>query len=113
MVNECGKNDIKGYYTAEQLSLDVAGIIYRQGKAQIFNVLESQFQDQVDLRLKAVKRLTENILANIGKDVSKYISDVLGDWKQEVLVSAEDTLTDQELEEAKKEHEEQKKLFRY
>jgi len=102
---------VKGFYTAEQLSLDVAGIVYRHGKAQIFNVLESQFENENDRRLAASKRLVESILTNIGRDARQLILDVLGDWEQEVPLEPGDILTGQDAEDAKNEHQEDVERF--
>ena len=102
-------SEIKGFYTAEQLALDVASIIYNQGKAQIFNILESQIENET--RQFACKRLVQTILTNIGKDVKQLIANVLGDWQEEVSVDSDSVLTGSEKEEAKKEYREDVERF--
>ena len=72
---------VKGIINAQIVCVDVADIIYNQGKAKIFNVLESQLEGQ---RLSASKRITEDIIAQICRDASGYLKDILGDWHIEV-----------------------------
>lgn len=83
---------IQGVITAESIGLDAGGIVYRQGKAKIFNVLESilagddpvRKHDALEMskesrRLMAYKRIAEDILNNIARDVKQYVVDILGD----------------------------------
>lgn len=72
---------VKGVIDSKVVCIDVADIIYNQGKAKIFNVLESQLEGQ---RLLASKRITEDIITHICRDVAKYLGDILGDWQIEV-----------------------------
>lgn len=72
---------IKGIVDSKVVCVDVADIIYNQGKAKIFNVLESQLEGP---KLGATKRITEDIISQICRDVAEYLTDILGDWKTEV-----------------------------
>ena len=105
------QENIKGTIDADWLGTEVAGLIYRQGKAQIFNVLETQFENPNDLKLRAAKRLVENILDNIGRDAKRLIVDTLGDWKEEVEIEPDSILAGKEFEEAKKDWEENEGRF--
>jgi hypothetical protein len=85
MINSEPKEPaLHNFYDVNMLAKDVADIIYRQGKAQVFNVLESQIEDHQ--RLNASKRMVENLLSNIGRDAKMLIKDVLGDWKVETSI---------------------------
>lgn len=61
----------------------VAEGIFNQGKAKLFNILESQFEGQ---KLEANKRLVKDVLVAICKDSKRLIIDVLGDWVQDARV---------------------------
>ncbi len=115
----------EGYMTAEQFAVQAAGIVFNQGKAKIFNLLESQlgFDHHIEVRLgqdmpeshrlKATKRMAQDIISGVAKDVKQFIIDFLGpDWKQEVLYDPNDTLTGNEEEETKKEFEELEKTLK-
>ena len=105
-------NTIKGIYTAELMAIDVAGIVYKQLKAKIFDLLESQLatkltlsdQNTTDPKLSACKRIAESMITATAKDVKRFIVDTLGDWEQEVEAGGE--LTPPELCEAAKERKE-------
>lgn len=71
----------KGIINAKIVCVDVADIIYNRGKARIFNVLESQLDGP---KLNATKRIAEDIISQICRDVAEYLSDILGDWQIEV-----------------------------
>ena len=75
------EENTKGIINSKIVCVDVADIIYNQGKAKIFNVLESQLEGQ---RLIATKRIAEDIITHICRDVAKYLEDILGDWEMEV-----------------------------
>lgn len=75
------EDEAKGIINAQVVCVDVADIIYNQGKAKIFNVLESQLEGQ---KLSASKRITEDIIKQICRDTAGYLKDVLGDWEEEV-----------------------------
>jgi hypothetical protein len=90
-------------YTVTNLTEHVAGIIYAQGKAKFLNILETQFENVHDPRLRACKRMVEDALEVVIHNVTGFIKDTLGDWKTEVEVAAECDLAPEELEEAKKE----------
>lgn len=73
---------VKGIINAEVVCIDVADIIYNQGKAKIFNVLESQLEE--GQKLWASKRIIEDIIAQISRNAAGYLKDILGDWQIEV-----------------------------
>jgi len=75
------EDKVKGIINAQVVCVDVADIIYNQGKAKIFNVLESQLEGQ---RLHASKRIVEDIISQICRDTAGYLKDILGDWQMEV-----------------------------
>ena len=95
------ENLCEGFMTAEQFALQVAGIVYNQSKAKIFNLLESQLAESATVfipedspRLKAVKRIAQDVIKDVAKDVKEFIIDFLGeDWKQPILFDPEDALT--------------------
>jgi len=87
----------KAIIDAKWLATEVASIIFNQGKARVFNVLESQLEPGP--RLGAAKRLTEDVISNIARDSAHLIRDVLGDWQEEVIPGAEVDLTSEEVEE--------------
>ena len=99
---------IKATINAKWLATEVGQIIYRQGKAKVFNVLESQIDDRT--KLGASKRIVEDILANITRDVGSFISEVLGDWEEEVEAGGE--VSDEEYLETMKEYEEIENILR-
>lgn len=72
---------IKGIVNADVVCIDVADMVYNQGKAKIFNVLESQLEGQ---KLYATKRIVEDILTTISRNTASYLKDILGDWETEV-----------------------------
>lgn len=73
---------VKGIINTETVCVDVADIIYNQGKAGMFNVLESQIDEQN--KLYACKRIVENMLKGICRNTTGYLKDILGDWQIEV-----------------------------
>ena len=99
---------IKATINAKWLATEVGQIIYRQGKAKVLNVLESQIDDRT--KLGASKRIVEDILANITRDVGSFISEVLGDWEEEVEAGGE--VSDEEYLETMKEYEEIENILR-
>jgi hypothetical protein len=113
---------VKGIITADILAVDVAGMIYRRGKAKIYNLLESQLGDDHPSesivafgspydspKLKACKRITDDILEQISDLASRLIRDTLGDWTQEV--EAGGRLSPEEEKQALKEREEDEEKF--
>lgn len=78
---------IKADIDAEWVAIEVARIIYNQGKAKVFNVLESQVDNPI--KLKASKRIVEDILTNISRDVGSFIESILDDWTHEVEFGGE------------------------
>jgi hypothetical protein len=72
---------VKGIINAEVVCIDVADIIYNQGKAKVFNVLESQLEGQ---KLVASKHIVEDILTQISRNAAGYLKDILDDWQVEV-----------------------------
>lgn len=102
------KETLTGIIDAKMVAIEAGGTIYKQGKAKFFNVLESQIENPQ--RLKAAKRITEDILTNIARDVSTMIQDILGDWTTEV--EAEGLVAGHEAVEAEKEYQEIKGVLR-
>ncbi|MCM0759596.1 hypothetical protein M7775_13640 [Sporomusa sphaeroides DSM 2875] len=92
----------KGIINAEWLATMVAGIIFNQGKAKLFNVLESQLDGGP--KLHATKRITEDIIAGISQNAADLIRDTLGDWQEEVEVGPEADLTAEEVKELEDEY---------
>jgi hypothetical protein len=101
---------LRGIIDAKTLAVEVGGIVYKQGKAKIFNVLESQIDDPN--KLKACKRITEDILTNISRDASEFIIDTLGDLEIDVEVDAAGDLPEKEAAEVSMEYEEIKEILR-
>lgn len=99
---------LTGVIDAKWLAIEVGGIIYKQGKAKVFNVLESQIEN--DKKLRAAMLITQDILRNIARDVSDLIQSTLGDWKEQVEVGGE--VSDEVAREAIKEYEEVKDVLR-
>ena len=89
---------------AEWLATEVAGIIYDQSKARIFNVLESQL-DQGS-KLNATKKITQDIITEVTRNAANLIRDVLRDWQDEVEPGPEVDLTPDELDELKQNYQE-------
>ena len=88
---------MKGIINAEWLATEIAGLIYRNGKAKMFNVLESQMNNQLSVgamgdnpKMRATKRITEDLLETISKQAAQLIRDTLGDWQEEVDCSDDD-----------------------
>ena len=84
--------EIKATLDAEWLARNVADSVYRQGKARVFNVLESQLSPDVleeRHRLMACRRLVEDILSDITRDVAGLIRHTLGDWTTEATGGGE------------------------
>ena len=84
--------EIKATLDAEWLARNVADSVYRQAKARVFNVLESQLSPEVPGerdRLHACKRLVEDILSDITRDVAGLIRHTLGDWTTEATGGGE------------------------
>ena len=84
--------EIKVTLNAEWLAQNVADLVYRQGKARMFNVLESQLSPEVPEerhRLMACKRLVEDILSDITRDVAALIRHTLDDWATEATAGGE------------------------
>lgn len=99
---------IKAEIDSVWVATEAAGMVYKQGKAKIFNVLESQLND--DQKLLACKRIVTDILTNISRDVGSFIEDTLGDWKQEVEFGGE--VSEEDAAEAAREYEEIKEVLR-
>jgi len=108
-VIKLSKETVKGIIDAEWLAVEVAGLIYNSGKANIFNILESIYEDEYDPRLRANKKLAENIISGIGKRASELIRDALGDWKVEVEVGGE--VSPGDAAEAKREYNEARNVI--
>ena len=84
--------EIKVTLNAEWLAQNVADLVYRQGKARVFNVLESQLSPEMPEerhRLMACRRLVEDILSDITRDVAALIRRALDDWTTEATAGGE------------------------
>ena len=96
-------SEVKATINAEWVSNEVASIIYRQEKAKIFNLLESQISPETppgqNVRLQACKRIAEDNIGNTANIVAKFLRRILGDWEQCVEAGGEVSI------EAKNEHE--------
>ena len=98
-------------FAIESLTNCVGQNIYNYGKAQIFNVLETALEPGE--RLRAAKRLVENILNTITNDVATILTDTLGqDWEMPVLYPVENELSPEEVTEARKAYDEVEKIIR-
>ncbi len=102
-VEETG---IKGVITAEILAEEIGGFIYNQGKAKIFNLLESQLEN--GSRLSACKRIAQDTIGQIAKHAAELINDMLGDWQTDITAYGE--IADPE--NAELEYEEMKEVLR-
>lgn len=78
---------IDGVITAELLAEEIAGFIYNQGKAKIFNLLESQLEN--GSRLSACKRIAQDIIGQIAKHVAGFIKEMLFDWQADITAYGE------------------------
>lgn len=74
------REKFKGIINTEILVTELVALIYRQGKAKFFNILESQIEGQ---RLIACKRIAEDTLSSICKNAGNMVNDLLGDWEIE------------------------------
>lgn len=90
---------MKGIINVEWLATEISGLIYSKGKAKMFNVLESQMETTVSLgamgdtpKMRAVKRITEDLLETISKQAAQLIRDTLGDWEEDVMINKNDLL---------------------
>jgi len=101
------RNEIETTIDAEFVATNVADIIYNQSKARIFNVLESQLE--ANHKLLAVKRITEDIIADIAKNASDFIKDILAYREGKVLLG--DILDSEEEEKIKEVEEKAKKAY--
>ena len=108
------EDTIKATINAEWLATEVAGMIYNNGKAKIFNLLESQINPEINMgqnaRLAACKRIAEDNLSNIAKSAADFIRDMLGDWEQEVEAGGE--VSEEDAAEALKEYKEVQRILR-
>lgn len=102
------KDEFKGLINSEVVAIDVAAIIYNQGKGRILNVLESQIEDP--RRLGACKRITEDILKDIARQTASYIKNVLGDWEEEITAGG--ILEDDELIAAEQEYKQLEQIIK-
>ena len=74
-----GKENVCDVITAEILAKEVAEMIYNQGKAKIFNILESQIED--GSRLRACKRITQDVIGQIAQNAIELTGSILGGWQ--------------------------------
>lgn len=102
------QSEVKGVITADILANEVASIIYCQGKAKVCNLLEAQLSP--DYRLNAAKRILEDMLTQITKDVAHYIINIVGDI--EIPIVGGGTMTEEEEKEAQKQYNEIEDIIR-
>jgi hypothetical protein len=60
-----------GTVSAEVVRDDCTHIMYAQTKAQVFNIIESQFD--AGTRQEAVKRAVENVLSKVSDNIDAYL----------------------------------------
>ena len=60
-----------GSVSAEGVRDDCTHIMYAQTKAQVFNILETQFD--AGTRQEAIKRAVENVLSNVSDNLDAYL----------------------------------------
>ena len=60
-----------GTVSAEGVRADCTHIMYAQTKAQVFNIIESQFDEGT--RQEAVKRSIENVLSAVSDNIDVYL----------------------------------------
>ena len=60
-----------GTVSAEGVRADCTHIMYAQTKAQVFNIIESQFDEGT--RQEAVKRSIENVLSAVSDNIDAYL----------------------------------------
>jgi hypothetical protein len=60
-----------GTVSAEGVRDDCTHIMYAQTKAQVFNIIESQFD--AGTRQEAVKRAVENVLSKVSDNIDAYL----------------------------------------
>ena len=104
--------EIKATLDAEWLARNVADSVYRQAKARVFNVLESQLSPEMPGekdRLWACKRLVEDILSDIARSSAALIRHTLGDWTTEVTAGGE--VSEEQVQEAIKAYKEVSKVI--
>lgn len=106
-----GNQKVRGIITAEDIGLEAGGIVYRHGKAKMLNVLVAALEPTP--KLHANKRIVEDILANIARDVKEYIVSILGeDFHVDVETDADAVLSGKERDSAEAEHRELKAKLR-
>ena len=60
-----------GSVSAEGIRDDCTHIMYAQTKAQVFNIIEAQFD--AGTRQEAIKRAVENVLSNVSDNLDAYL----------------------------------------
>lgn len=106
---------LKGIIDAELLATEAAGIVYKQMKAKMFDLLESQLcniphhegEKIIEPKLSACKRIAESMITETSKNVKRYIVSMLGDWADTFECGGR--LSPEEEEKALKEHDELRK----
>lgn len=100
-------SEVKAVINADWLATQIADSVYRQSKARVFNVLESQLSDGDEIqrpKLDACKRIVGDILSDIARDSARLIRDTLGDWEQEITAGG--YVSYEDAEKARKAYEE-------
>jgi hypothetical protein len=60
-----------GAVSAQGVRDDCTHIMYAQTKAQVFNIIEAQFDEGT--RQEAIKRAVENVLSNVSDNLDAYL----------------------------------------
>lgn len=106
-------SNVKATIDADWLATEVAAIIYNNGKAKIFNVLESQLPQETTTdhqKMRACKDIAVDIIGNIAKKSADFIREILGDWEVEIEAGGE--VSDEDAIEAEKEYDEIQRIIR-
>jgi len=102
------QSEVTGTLDAQWLAECVGQTIYNTGKAQIFNVLEAVMPKSE--QLTATKRIVQNILTSITKDVADQLREILDDWK--MIVAAGGEVSPEDEAQARKEYEEIQEIIK-
>lgn len=109
-----GKENLEAIIDGDWVAVNVVDIIYNQGKAKIFNVLESQLSSDDPSqapRLLACKRIVQDILANISKNAGEFIRDTLGDWEVPTEVESESDISEEDIRQCERDYQKARKIL--
>jgi len=102
------QSEVNGVFDIECLCQCIGQTIYKKGKAQIFNVIEAVMPNND--QLYAIKRVIENVLTYITKDVADELRSFLDGWEIEVTGGGE--LSPEEEDQARKDYQEIEEIIR-